>query len=379
MTDSKSRNSRRNSAKRHIRDGFSNDAGVEVIPADESMTEMTNKTRVAAYCRVSTDDEAQAGSYELQVQYYTELIQDDPRMILVGVYADEGLSGTGVKKRKAFRQMIVDCEAGKIDLVITKNISRFARNTLDCVKYIRHLKSLDPPVGILFENEHINTTSQSSEIMITLLSCIAQSESERNSESVKWAFRSMFSHGIAIMKTWNLLGYDKNDNGEIIINEEEAETVRLIYRLYLEGMPGTAIANELMRRKIKTAKGNDIWRSAVVYSILKNEKYCGDIILQKTYTPDFLTHVSVKNEGQLPKYYIRNNHPAIIPREEWDRVQKKRRYITSHRKKRRGRTDRSIATTVIHGGILDGYVLIDSYWTAYMINRIIKEMEKDLL
>lgn len=377
MDDTK--NSKRDLAKSHIREGFRSDTEVEVIPADESIMKKPGKVRVAAYCRVSTDDEAQAGSYELQVQYYTELINNDPNMILVGVYADEGLSGTGVKKRKAFRQMIVDCEAGKIDRVITKNISRFARNTLDCVKYIRHLRSLQPPVGIFFENEHIDTMSHASELMITLLSCIAQSESERNSESVKWAYRSMFSHGIAIMHTWNLLGYDKNEKGEIIIDEEEAPTVRLIYKLYLDGMCGAAIADELMRRKLKTAKGHDYWQDATVYSILRNEKYCGDIILQKTYTPDFLTHVSVKNEGQLPKYYIQNNHPAIIPREEWDKVQRKRRHVEAHHKKRRPRVETPITAKGIYGGLLDGFIVVDPYWTEYMISRIIKEMEKNIL
>ncbi len=285
---------RRKAAKKKIKSAYEHQAEVEIIPAISDLERDKPKTlRVAAYCRVSTDEDAQAGSYELQVQYYTELIQRNPDWVFVNVYADEGISGTSVSKRIQFQSMIQDCKDGKIDLVITKSISRFARNTLDCISYVRQLRSLDPPVAVYFENENLNTLDRRNEAFIAMLSSVAQGESENKSEAIKWSIKRRFQKGLPLCPTWALLGYTTDDNGDMIIVENEAAIVRFIYENFLDGMSVKDIAEELTRRKIPTVKGNDHWSEGTIYSMLHNERYCGDVIMQKTYTPDCLSHRSV--------------------------------------------------------------------------------------
>lgn len=282
----------------------------------------TSKKRVCAYCRVSTDSEEQQTSYVAQVDYYTNYIKNKPDWEYVDIYADEGISGTNTNKRTDFQRMINDCEEGKIDLIITKSISRFARNTLDCLKYVRQLK--EKGIGIFFEKENINTLDSKGEVLLTILSSLAQDESRNISENIKWSYARQFQNGRVIVNHKRFLGYDKDENGELIINEEEAKVVRRIFNEYLSGLSFQKIAQGLERDKVKTGAGKTKWWDSSVERILGNEKYYGNVILQKTYTVDFLTHKRVKNDGIVPQYLIENNHEPIISKEVFDLVQAER-------------------------------------------------------
>lgn len=367
---------KRKAAKEKIKNAYTEEAKVEVIPAIRDLTADTPKIlRVAAYCRVSTGQEAQAGSYELQVQYYTQYIQKREDWELVGVYADEGISGTNIHRREQFKQMIADCEAGKIDLIITKSISRFARNTLDCLTVARKLKQQEPPVAIFFENEGITTTDRNTDAMLALLSSVAQGESENKSESIKWACRNRFSRGIPLFPTWCILGYDKDEFGKILIVEEEAEVVRYIYKSYLNGISGPEIAKNLTELGIPTVKGLTVWTAGAVYGILKNEKYCGDVLMQKTYTPDCLTHRSVKNTGQERQYVMHDYHPAIVSKEDWNEVQRR---LNSKEYIRRGKQKPPPPPLTLQWhkrGKLKGFLVLDPNWKAKDIPEVRQGIE----
>ena len=270
------------------------------------------RLRVAAYCRVSTDNEEQATSYDTQIQHYREYIISKPEWELVDIYADEGISATNTKKRDDFNRMIDDCKLGLIDLVITKSISRFARNTVDCLNYIRELKEMNIPV--FFEKENINTMDAKGEVLITIMASLAQQESESLSQNVKLGMQYRFQQGKIMVNTTCFLGYDKDDKGNLVINQKQAEVVKRIFREYLEGKSILAICRGLERDKIKTSRGN-------VRKILENEKYMGDALLQKTYTVDFLNKKRVKNNGIMPQYYVEDSHPAIISKEIFMQVQ----------------------------------------------------------
>ena len=298
------------------------DKNVIVIPAEQVQQDAGNMKqvlRVAAYCRVSTDEERQLGSFENQIEYFTRLIADNGRYELVRIYSDEGISGTSTRSRKEFCQMIEDCRAGKIDLIITKSISRFARNTQDSLNYTRLLK--DMGIGVCFEKEGINTLESSGELLLTLFSCFAREESRSISENTAWGIRSKFQQGIPHINAQVLLGYDKDSDGSLIINEEQAAVVRRIYRMYLEGYTLGAISRELNEDCIPGVRGEAKWCANTVSRILANEKYKGALLMQKTYTASFLTKRHVPNTGQLPMYYIEENHPAIIPPDIWEAAQ----------------------------------------------------------
>lgn len=237
------------------------------------------RLRVAAYCRVSTDNEEQASSYEAQIQHYEEFIKTNPEWEFVGVYADEGISATSTKNREQFNAMIEDCKAGKIDMIFTKSISRFARNTLDCLKYIRLLKEINIPV--FFEKESINTMDAKGEVLITIMASLAQQESESLSKNTKMGIQYRFQQGKVMVNTRNFLGYDKDEDGHLIINPAEAEIVKRIFREYLEGASCMKIARGLERDGIRTARDNPRWHDSTVRKILENEKYMGDALLQK--------------------------------------------------------------------------------------------------
>jgi DNA invertase Pin-like site-specific DNA recombinase len=277
------------------------------------------KKRVAAYCRVSTEHLEQKESYTNQVNHYTKHIQSNPNWDMVDIYADEGITGTNTKNRTHFNRMIQDARNGKIDLILVKSISRFARNTLDLLKYVRELKSLG--VAVLFERENINTLDTTGEVLLTILSSLAQDESRNISENSRWGILRRFSEGKVFCNTTRFLGYDKDENGELVINENEAEIVRRIYGEYLEGKSYEAIARGLMKDKIKTVTGGDKWWDSSITLILTNEKYYGALLQQKTITVDFLTHKRVKNKGQEQKYLIEDNHEPIISKEMFDAVQ----------------------------------------------------------
>jgi len=277
------------------------------------------KRRVAGYARVSTDSEEQFSSYEAQVNYYTNFIKSRTDWEFVNVYTDEGISGTNTKKREGFKSMIADALAGKIDLIITKSISRFARNTVDTLVTIRELKAKG--VEVYFEKENIYTFDSKGEVLITIMSSLAQEESRSISENITWGQRNSFKNGKVHVAYSTFLGYDKGENGRLKVNSNEAEIIRFIYKLFLLGNSTTAICKILMEAGIKTPGGKDIWRKNTVDSILTNEKYKGDALLQKSFTIDFLQHKVKKNNGEVQQYYVENSHEAIIPKNEWELVQ----------------------------------------------------------
>ena len=311
---------------------------ITVIPASKKVTEGTlarkeiPKIRMAAYCRVSTDQEEQLSSYENQVSYYTNFISNNPQYELAGIYADEGISGTNTKKRKNFNRMIDDCEAGKIDRIIVKSISRFARNTLDCLNYVRRLKELG--IGVTFEKEAIDTLDAKGEVLLTILSSLAQDESRSISENSTWGIRKRFEQGKFSVNTRKFMGYDSDESGNLIVNEEQAKIVRMIYEKYLCGRNYFVIARELNEAGIPGWNGKVNWIASTIEKMLHNEKYKGDALLQKTYTVDFLTKKREKNQGQIAQYYVENNHPAIVKPEIWEAVQleeqRRREYMKLH-------------------------------------------------
>ena len=299
-------------------------ANVTVIPAryhaaKQEKDEDKPKLRVAAYCRVSTDSEEQATSYEAQIEHYTEYIQKNPEWELAGIFADEGLSGTDTRKRGEFNRMIEECMAGKINMVITKSISRFARNTLDCLKYIRQLKDRNIPV--FFEKENINTMDSKGEVLLTIMASLAQQESQSLSQNVKLGLQYRYQQGLVQVNHNRFLGYTKDEEGQLIIEPKEAEVIKRIYREYLEGASLAQIGKSLEADGILTAAGKAKWRPETLKKILQNEKYIGDALLQKTYTVDFLSKKRVKNNGIVPQYYVENSHEPIIPRDLYMQVQ----------------------------------------------------------
>lgn len=275
--------------------------------------------RVAAYCRVSTDNEEQASSYETQIEHYTEFINSKPEWELVKIYADEGISATSTKSREQFNAMIEDCKKGLIDMLLTKSISRFARNTVDCLNYIRMLKEMNIPV--FFEKESINTMDAKGEVLLTIMASLAQQESESLSKNVKIGIQYRFQQGKVMVNARCFLGYDKDEYGHLVINPKEAEIVKRIFREYLEGASCKKIANGLERDGILTSRGKTSWHDTTIRKILENEKYIGDALLQKTYTVDYLQKKRVKNTGIMPQYYIEGDHEAIIPKELFLMVQ----------------------------------------------------------
>ena len=277
------------------------------------------KRRVAAYARVSTNSEEQKTSYDAQVKYYAEYIQSKEEWEFVQVYADKGITGTSTKKREQFNEMVEDALAGKIDLIITKSVSRFARNTVDSLITIRLLKAHG--VEVYFEEQNIYTLDSNGELLLTIMSSIAQEESRNMSENVTWGQRKRFADGKVSMPYKHFLGYRKGEDGEPEIVPEEAETVRRIYRLLLEGQTPYGIKKTLEADGILSPTGKAVWQTATILSILTNEKYKGDALLQKTFCTDFLTKKMKVNEGEVPQYYVENSHPAIVTAEVFTMVQ----------------------------------------------------------
>lgn len=308
---------------------------VIIIPAKEETAQELEKKknlRVAAYCRVSTNSEEQINSYENQKAYYTEKIMTNPGWTMVDVFADEGKTGTSACKRKDFLRMIRQCRQGKIDMILAKSVSRFARNTVDTLNYTRELRSLGIPV--IFEEQNINSIHPESEFLITIHGAFAQSESEDTSSRVRWGIQQSMRTGKANIQFKTLLGYQKGPDGEMVIEPEQAETVKLIYEMYLSGKTLRSIKESLETRGLRNAAGTTEWTTSNLRTILSDEKYCGDVLRQKTFIRDCISKQVVKNTGQRPKYLIQNHHDAIIPREQFDAVQ-------FEMARRRAQTDRS--------------------------------------
>lgn len=277
------------------------------------------KRRVAGYARVSTDHDDQITSYEAQVDYYTHYIKGRDDWEFVGIYTDEGISATNTRHREGFKQMVKDALDGKIDLIITKSVSRFARNTVDSLTTVRKLK--DKGIEIYFEKENIWTLDAKGELLITIMSSLAQEESRSISENVTWGHRKRFADGKVSVGFSHFLGYDRGPDGNLVVNREQAKTVKLIYRLFLDGYTFHSITKELMARGLETPTGKKKWYQGTVKSILTNEKYKGDALLQKRFTVNFLTKETKANEGEVPQYYVENNHEAIISPQVFDWVQ----------------------------------------------------------
>ena len=310
------------------------DRRVRVIPATKTQGAIHSthdgKKRVAAYCRVSTDSEEQLNSYEAQKSYYTQKIEDSPDWEMAGIYADEGITGTSLKKRTEFKKMITACKRGHIDLIITKSLSRFARNTVDCLETVRLLKANG--IGVYFEKENINTLTESSEFLITLFSGFAQAESESLSKNVAWGKAKSAEAGKVTFQYKKMLGYRRGADGQPEIVPEEAEVIKRIYHRYLDGCTLGQIKRELDEDKVPTAQGVDSWSPAIIHNILTNEKYIGDALLQKTYITDCISKKVKKNQGERAMYYVENNHPAIISREVFDQVRNEMTRRSSKRK-----------------------------------------------
>ena len=333
---------------------------LEFIPAKpkEKLFEDTGTKRVCAYCRVSTDDVNQTSSYELQKNHYEDMIKEHQGWELVGIYADEGISGTSLQHRDEFVRMIRDCKAGKIDLIVTKSVSRFARNIVDCIAKVRELANMNPQVGVFFETEHIYTLDNTSEMMLAVLSAAAQEESHTKSEIMNISIEQRFSRGIFL--TPKLLGYDVGEDGNLEINKEEAETVKLCFYLFLNGFPTSEIAEIMMQLARPTKLGNYKWTVSTVVNLLKNERYCGDVLSRKTFTPNYLDHKSKKNRHDRNQYRQVDHHEAIVQREIYNAAQK---MLTATRYAKKGFPFPNLK--VVDGGLLKGFVPVNRAWTGF--------------
>lgn len=308
------------------------------------------KRKVAGYARVSTSEEEQQNSYQSQLDYYTQYIKGRSDWEFVGMYSDEGITGTSTKKREGFKRMIDDALSGKIDLIITKSVSRFARNTVDSLTAVRQLK--EKGIEVYFEKENIWTLDSKGELLITIMSSLAQEESRSISENTTWGQRKRMADGHGCIPFSNFLGYDRGFNGEFVINENQASIVKRIFTEYLDGNNASQIARGLTADKIKTVTGKDKWDKSSILSILQNEKYKGDCLMQKYYTENFLTKKQIKNRGELQQYYVKNHHDPIVSEEMFEAVQLK---IRANAKRKRESGARDFSSKVFCGDCGSAY------------------------
>lgn len=364
-----SRAERREQKRRQMQDEISYNQrgnGVIIIPPQKrrELAEEPPKLRVAAYCRVSTQEEQQVGSFDMQIHHFAKRIEANPQWELVEIYQDEGISATTVEKRLGFQKMIADAVDGKIDLILTKSISRFGRNIVDILDNLRTLSAPNPPVSVEFETEGITYTGDGrNNLLISLLAALAEMESQQKSEAIKAGIRWRMAEGIYKFSVQNTLGFYRDHFGRLVIEPTEARIVEYIYESCLEGATPAEIAAALTEQGIKSPMGNDLWSASTVRSILRNEKYCGDALMQKTYTKDFRTHKSVKNTD-LNMYFKENHHTAIIKKEDWVKVQKllSERHSTAKRATLRRLSNHFVAYRV-KDGLFKGYLIMDSRWS----------------
>lgn len=332
---------------------------LQVIPAipQVNLYEDKKEKRVAIYARVSTDDPRQTSSYELQKNHYMDIVNRHIGWKMVEIYADEGITGTSLNHRDSFIRMINDCRAGKIDLIVTKTVARFARNLLDCISYVRELKQLQPPVGILFEAENIYTLDSNSEMVLAFMATLAQEESHNKSEVMNSSIEMRFSRGIFL--TPPLLGYDIDEEGNLVINQEESKTVQLVFYMYLYGYTCQQIAETLTKLCRRSKKGNISWTAGAILQILQNERHCGDVRARKTWTPNYLDHKSKKNRNNRNQYIKEDNHEAIISRANFIAVQ---RLISNAKYGHKGFLPE---LKVVREGALAGFVSINPRWIGF--------------
>ena len=333
---------------------------LEVIPATapETMAVEYRTLNVAAYIRVSTDNDEQTSSFELQQNDFTERIQTNPKWNFVGIYSDEGISGTELSHRKGMLQMLEDCRAGKIDYILAKSIARFARNVVDCLSIIEELKNMNPPVGVYFEADNLYTLDSTGALVLTIMATLAEEESRNKSVIMNWSIDRRFSRGIFL--TPELLGYDRDENGELVINPQEAETVKVIYDLYINGWTPKEIADLLTEYGRKTKLGNEVWNPGTIRGVIGNERHCGDILARKTYTPNFKNHKAKKNEGKRTQYRQRDHHDPIVSREVYNAAN----HLAASRTYGSKRKPLPVLS-VIDGGMLAGYVPVDKDWKGF--------------
>lgn len=311
---------RREQRRQKIRDAYRGEKA-EVIPANPelSLKRENRIEKVGAYCRVSTPQESQTESFEIQQAQYREYVAGHKNWELVDIYADEGISATSMKHREDFLRLLEDCKAGKVTLIVTKAVSRFARNVVDCVSICRMLKNLDPPVGVFFETEGIHTLSDNSEMVLSMLAAVAQGESDVKSTSIKWAIRNRFANSIP--RIVDLYGFDRE--GEELTPNEQAEVVKKMYQIIADGGGVSDVLYYLEEKRIPSPLGKERWSRSTVMYILTNERYNGDVLMQKTLTVDLFSHKAIKNKGQIPKYVYRNHHDGIVSKQQWMLVQRR--------------------------------------------------------
>lgn len=313
--------------------------------------------RVAVYVRVSTDNLGQETSYELQKNYYEEFVLKHPNWSLVKIYADKGISGTSTKHRDELNQMLTDCRAGKIDLIITKSVSRLARNTVDCITMVRNLSELRNPVGVFFESECIFSLNEDTSMPLSFLASIAENESRIRSRSMEVSLAQRLNGGLPL--TPKLLGYSHDTEGKLVINPDEAPTVRLIFYMYLSGYSSAHIARTLEELGKTTFLGNTKWTAGAVIQVLRNERHCGDVLTRKTWTPDVISHKSKKNRGERQQCLYRDDHEAIVSRDDYIAVQ----HMINNAKY--GGKSILPELRVIDSGFLKGYVTISPKWAGF--------------
>lgn len=335
------------------------ESNYEYIPEKKPIDYYDNDIhqRVAIYVRVSTDDVRQTTSYELQKKYYEDFVRKHPNWTLVKIYADEGISGTSLRHRDAFNRMIADCKAGKIDMIITKSVSRFARNVIICIGMVRKLAELKPPVGVFFESECIFSLNDESQMALSFQATMAEEESHTRSRSMETSLRMRLDNGIPL--TPKLLGYTHDEDGNLIINPEEAPTVKLVFFMYLYGYSTNQIAKTLIRLKRRSYLGNIKWTGGGITQILRNERHCGDVLTRKTWTPDYHTHLSKKNNGERPQSKYLNHHEAIISRDDYIAVQQ---MLDNAKYRNRARLPE---LRVIDSGFLKGFATINPRWAGF--------------
>ena len=336
-----------------------NPENYEFIPAKKPIDYYDNdiRQRVAVYARVSTDNVQQTSSYELQKKYYEDFVVHHPNWTLVKIYADEGISGTSLAHRDEFNSMIADCRSGKIDMIITKSVSRFARNVVDCISMVRMLAELPSPVGVFFESECIFSLKDDSQMALSFQATMAQEESHIRSRSMETSLRMRLDGGLPL--TPKLLGYSHDADGNLVVNPDEAPTVKLIFYMYLYGYSTSDIAAALTELGRKTYLGNVKWTSNSIVQVLRNERHCGDVLTRKTFTPNYLNHKARKNRGDRPQSLYRNHHEGIVSRDDFIAVQ----HLLNNSKY----GNRSILPElrVIDSGLLRGFVTINPRWAGF--------------
>lgn len=369
--------SERQERKQKIRERYkgTDTSRIKVIPAKSSENLETSNTirRVAAYVRVSTDNDEQTSSYELQKNYYTKYIKVQPGWEFAGIYADEGISGTSLEHRKGMQKLIEDCKAGKIDLILTKSISRFARNIVDCLSIVGMLKDLEPPVGVKFETDNISTLDINGRMLLSIVASLAEEEYHNKSLLMNWSLEQRYKDGMFLIP--ELLGYDLDENGNLVVNPEEAQTVKVIYYLYLNGFSLTEIAELLTDYRRKTKLGNTEWNPSSLAAVIANERHCGDLLARKTYTPNYLTHKSKKiKNNERAQYWDFDHHEAIVSREVYNAANHLRA-SRSYAKRKRPLP----VLSVVDDGILRGYVPFDKDWTGFSAEEYREASESVML